>query len=682
MGGHSPPPPLFVNPNQPTFRAPTAPSSTGFQQEATQNPQNPVASAPSSRGFQQEATQNPENPIASNGGFHTLTQALSSVYQTIAGLTASGLSPPQSLWDSAASLARRLQDARLAPQQPLPSASAKPRSPQQGPNRPEATQRSPETARRVHQATTRVHEDTTGVHEATRRVQETTTRVPEPARGIPEANPRGHEANPRGHEATPRGHEATPRGHEATPRGHEATTRGRNTTQWSPEMTQRNPGYQEPNTRIPGRPDLGPTAPGPSKSRSFESPHRSSDRSSRRGSQTPPRKRRRHSGNSSDEDPAFQNRQHRDDQQEEEDNFRPSSLDLLLGYITSTFPTASQPFIQPSSKRFHIMETAGLVDESSQQIPNLAWYGCMRSAWDSAQRKFDAKVSEGKSLSSILTTVSRTERVSDSPCQGRATKVNSQVFDLMPSRPPESRFVPMSVREATSLETTLHGAMESYNFQLWIVTALFLFLGDSGCCPMDDPLLDQFQRSFSRGAENLAAALASSTALVSAKRRESFLTHMFPQSRMPRNASFFLIPCLTRRNFLRLPPLRLPVKRHEISPCTGGPNLAPPVVGPKAATTLQRTQLQGPSQYVSPFHITTRAELIIFFRPFPAEEEVLRSPQETRGFSEAGACPLAQHRRLPRPFLAGLDGSGGGCLGRGGLTRGVHDPILSETSLI
>ena len=512
---------MFVNPNQPNFKPPTAPSSTGFQQEATQNPQNPVASTSSSQGCQQEATQNPENPIASNGGFQTLTQTLSSVYQLIAGLTAKGLSPPQSLWDSAASLARRLQDARLPPQQPLHSTLAKPRSPQRGHNRPEATQRSPETTRRVHQATTRVHEDTTRVHEATRRVQETTTRVPGPARGTPEATPRGHEATPRGQEATPRGQEATPRGHEATPRGHEAT-------QWSPERTQRNPRYQEPNPRIPGRPDLGPTAPGPSRSRSFESPHRSSDRSSRRGSQSPPRKRRRHSGNSSDEDPTFQNRQHRDDQQEEEDNFRPSSLDLLLDYITSTFPTASQPFIQPSSKRFQIMETAGLVDESSQQITNLAWYGCIRSAWDSTQRKFDAKVSEGKSLSSILTTVSRTERVSDSPCQGRATKVNSQVFDLMSSRPPESRSVPMSIREATSLETTLRGAMESYNFQLWIVTALFRFLGDSGCCPMDDPLLDQFQRSFSRGAENLAAALASSTALVSAKRRESYLTHMFP----------------------------------------------------------------------------------------------------------------------------------------------------------
>ena len=245
-----------------------------------------------------------------------------------------------------------------------------------------------------------------------------------------------------------------------------------------------------------------------------------------RGVILPPAKRRRHSGNSSDEDPASQNRQQRDDQQDEEDNFRPSSLDFLLNYITSTFPAASQPLIRPSSKRFHVMESAGLVDESSQQASNLAWFGYMRSTCDSAQRKFEAKVSEGKSLSSILTTVSRTERVSDSPCQGRATKVNSQVYDLMSSRPPDSRSVPLSVREATNL--ALRGVMESYNFQLWTVTALFRFLGDSGCCPMDDPLLDQFQRSFSRGAENVAAALASSTALVSAKRRESFLTHMFP----------------------------------------------------------------------------------------------------------------------------------------------------------
>ena len=478
-GVTAPPPPLFANPAQPVFRLPTAPSSGGFQQEATKNSQ---------------------NPVANEEGFHILQQALSSIHQTIASLTASGMSPPQSLLDSASSLARRLQDARLSPPQPGCSTSAKPRSPQRGPTWPETTRRVPETTRRVQEATSRVPEATTRVHETTSRVPETTRRV----------------------------HQTTSRVPEATSRVHEATPRGPKTTRWTPETTQRTPDRPESTPMGPGRQDFDPAVPGPSRRRSFESPQRFSDHSSRQRSHTPPRKRRRHSGNSSDEDSAYQNRQQRDDQQDEEDNFRPSSLDLLLNYITRMFPAASQPLIQPSSIRFHVMESAGLVDESSQQASNLAWFGYMRSACDAAQRKFGAKVSEGKSLSSILTTVSKTERVSDSPCQGRATKVNSQVFDLMSSRPPESRSVPLSLREATNLETTLRGVMESYNFQLWTVTALFRFLGDLGCCPMDDPLLDQFQRSFSRGAENVAAALASSTALVSAKRRESFLTHMFP----------------------------------------------------------------------------------------------------------------------------------------------------------
>ena len=163
--------------------------------------------------------------------------------------------------------------------------------------------------------------------------------------------------------------------------------------------------------------------------------------------------------------------------------------------------------------------------------------------------------------------------MSDSPCQGKATKVNSQVYDLMPSRPPESR----SVREATNLETTLRGAMESYNFQLWIVTALFRFLGDSGCCPMDDPLLDQFQRSFSMGAENLAAALASSTALVSAKRRESFLTHMFPSVTDAQKRKLLSDPLFDQKDLFA--PASIEAAREaarDFSLYRGGPNLAPP----------------------------------------------------------------------------------------------------------
>ena len=206
--GVTAPPPLFANPAQPVFRLPTAPLCGGFQQETTENPQNPVAS--------EEEVQ-------------TLQQALSSIHQTIASLTASGMSPPQSLLDSASSLATKLQDARLSPPRPGVSTSAKPRSPQRGPTCSETTRRVPETTRRVQETTSRVPE-------ATRRVHETTSRVPETTRRV---------------------HETTSRVPEATSRVHETTTRGPKKTRWTPETTHR--------PRTPGRPEFGPAVPGPSR---------------------------------------------------------------------------------------------------------------------------------------------------------------------------------------------------------------------------------------------------------------------------------------------------------------------------------------------------------------------------------------------------------------------------------
>ena len=137
-----------------------------------------------------------------------------------------------------------------------------------------------------------------------------------------------------------------------------------------PKTTRRTAATQESHSR----PEFDFAVPGPSKRRSDDSPHRLSDYSSRRESRSSPHKRSRHSGNSSEEVDSYQNRQQRDDQQDEEDNFRPASLDLLLKYITTKFPVASQPLIQPSSKRFHVMECACVVDESSQQSSNLPWF--------------------------------------------------------------------------------------------------------------------------------------------------------------------------------------------------------------------------------------------------------------------------------------------------------------------
>ena len=324
-------------------------------------------------------------------------------------------------------------------------------------------------------------------------------------------------------------------------------------------------------------PEGDPASAGPSRRRSYDSPSGSFGRSSRQGSDTPPHKRRRLSDDSSaDEGESSSSRRQRDDEQADEENFRPASLALLLDYIMKKFPAASKPLAQPSSRRFHVFETAGLVDESSPRSSNLAWFDHMRLACESAQSKFESRIFEGRSLSTLMPSVSRTEKVSDSPCQGKGLKVNSQVYDLMSSRPSDFRSVPLSVREATVLETTLRSTMESYNFQLWTMTALFRFLGESGHFNLDDPLLDQFQRSFSRGMENVAAGMASAVAFVTTRGGNPFSVTWYRLSRRPRSANCCRILSSNRKISLRLPPSRRLVMWREMSPCIGEPSLGLP----------------------------------------------------------------------------------------------------------
>ena len=129
----------------------------------------------------------------------------------------------------------------------------------------------------------------------------------------------------------------------------------------------------------PSHPEGDPASAGPSRRRSYDSPSGSFGRSSRQGSDTPPHKRRRLSDDSSaDEGESSSSCRQRDDQQEEEENFRPASLALLLDYIMKKFPASSKPLAQPSSRQFHIFETAGLVDESSPRSSNLAWFDHLR----------------------------------------------------------------------------------------------------------------------------------------------------------------------------------------------------------------------------------------------------------------------------------------------------------------
>ena len=211
------------------------------------------------------------------------------------------------------------------------------------------------------------------------------------------------------------------------------------------------------------------------------------------------------------------------------------------------------------------------------------------------------------------------------------------------------------------------------------MTALFRLLGESDHFNLDDPLLDQFQRSFSRGTENVAAGMASAVAFVTTKRRESFLSHMVPSvTDAQKSANCYWILSSIRRISLRLPPSRRLARRQGMSPYIGEPSLGLP-------RRLGRLNGGLFLRLLRPEVVLTRLlslPSIIFFEAFSASEEVFRSPEDTWGFSEVGVCPLAQHRRLSGPFLASMGGSGSGCLGRGGLARGIRDPFLTKTSFV
>ena len=148
-----------------------------------------------------------------------------------------------------------------------------------------------------------------------------------------------------------------------------------------------------------------------------------------------------------------------DEEEGDEENSRPASLALLLDCIMSKFPVAPKPLAQPSTRRFHVFGAAVFVQESSQRSSNLSWFDHVQFACASTQSKFETRIYEGKSLSSIMPSVSKVMKVSHSPCQEWELEVNSQLYDLMSSKPSDTRSVPMSVRDAAVLERTLRNAL-------------------------------------------------------------------------------------------------------------------------------------------------------------------------------------------------------------------------------
>ena len=216
----------------------------------------------------------------------------------------------------------------------------------------------------------------------------------------------------------------------------------------------------------------------------------------------------------------------REDKEADESSSAP--IRAMIDFILKSFPDAQASPSHPSSRSFDLSAYAGVTDAAIPPGSLLAWCHALSDAFSDTQQRFARRIKEGKVCHTLLPTVNRFERVSNSPTQGKELKANPDVLDLLRNRVPDNRHVPLSLKEAVALERSLRSGLESHNFLTWSVVALIRSLHEKKLLPKDDPVISQLQKSFSKACGNVASCMTSSTAFVTLKRRQLLLSHVVP----------------------------------------------------------------------------------------------------------------------------------------------------------
>ena len=200
----------------------------------------------------------------------------------------------------------------------------------------------------------------------------------------------------------------------------------------------------------------------------------------------------------------------------------------MIDYILKSFPESKASPSHPSSRSFDLSASAGVTDVAIPPGSLLAWSHALSDSFTEMQQRFARRIKDGKACHTLLPTLNRFERVSNSPTQGKEMRANPDVLDLLQNRVPDSRHVPLSLKEAAALERSLRSVLESHNFLTWLVVALIRSLHEKHLLPKDDQIISQLQKSFSKACGNVASGISSSAAFVTLKRRQLLLSHVVP----------------------------------------------------------------------------------------------------------------------------------------------------------
>ena len=206
----------------------------------------------------------------------------------------------------------------------------------------------------------------------------------------------------------------------------------------------------------------------------------------------------------------------------------PAPVRAMIDFILKSFPDAQASPSHPSSRSFDLSAYAGVTDAAIPPGSLLAWCHALSDAFSDTQQRFARRIKDGKVCHTLLPTLNRFERVSNSPTQGKELRANPDVLDLLRNRVPDSRRVPLSLKEAAALERALRSGLESHNCLTWSVVALIRSLHEKKLLPKDDPVISQLQKSFSKACGNVASCMTSSAAFVTLKRRQLLLSHVVP----------------------------------------------------------------------------------------------------------------------------------------------------------
>ena len=195
-----------------------------------------------------------------------------------------------------------------------------------------------------------------------------------------------------------------------------------------------------PPKRVAGDPGAGPSSARRPLSRDSRSPKRSSRESlsPKRGSPSPKRQRYEardsvsppplHSSRASSREPSQERPHSRSsptrpaspsrEEKEADEIPIPATVKAMVDFITSNFPDATASPAHKLSRSFDLSASVGVTDPATPSGSLLAWSQVMSDSFLDTQKKFSQRIQEGRACHTLLPSLHRFEKVSNSPYPG------------------------------------------------------------------------------------------------------------------------------------------------------------------------------------------------------------------------------------------------------------------------